>query len=87
MSAYDTKSIQEALTICGFSPGKVDGKAGPKTETAIKDFQKAAGVKVDGIVGPLTAPALAKHLGEASVKAAGLKGYFSGSGASAADEI
>ncbi|WCL49771.1 peptidoglycan-binding domain-containing protein [Leptospira sp. GIMC2001] len=87
MSTYDVKSVQEALTICGFSPGKIDGKSGPNTESAIKAFQKSAGVKADGIVGPLTAPVLAQKLGEASVKAAGLQGYFTGSGSSAADEI
>lgn len=85
--SYDVKSIQEALTICGFNPGKADGKMGPNTETAIKAFQKSVGVAADGIVGPLTAPVLAQKLGEASVRAAGLQGYFSGSGASATDDI
>jgi peptidoglycan hydrolase-like protein with peptidoglycan-binding domain len=87
MSNYDIKSVQEALSICGFNPGKIDGKNGPNTEQATKDFQKSVGIKADGIVGPLTAPVLAEKLGEASVKAAGLKGYFSGSGAGAADDI
>src|ERR1700738_4626283 len=36
----------------------VDGVFGPKTETAVKDFQQGAGVAVDGIVGPLTWAAL-----------------------------
>jgi len=87
MSDYSIKSIQEALTICGFSPGKIDGKDGPNTEAAIKAFQKSAGIKADGIVGPLTAPALAEALGEASTKAAGLQGYFEGDGSSAEDDI
>lgn len=86
-SSYDVKSIQEALTIVGSYPGAIDGSMGPKTEAAIKHFQKSAGVAVDGIVGPETAPALAKALGEASVRASGLKGYFSGSGASAASDM
>lgn len=29
-----------------------DGKFGPKTEEAVKDFQKQEGIKVDGIFGP-----------------------------------
>jgi peptidoglycan hydrolase-like protein with peptidoglycan-binding domain len=87
MSEYDIKSIQEALTICGFYPGKIDGHAGPNTEAAIKAFQKSADIKADGIVGPLTAEALAESLGEASVQAAGLQGYFEGDGSSAEDDI
>ncbi len=87
-NSYDVKSIQEGLTICGHSPGAADGKMGPKTEAAIKSFQKGAGVSVDGIVGPNTAAALAKALGEASVRASGLKGYFeSGGGGGAADDM
>ena len=33
---------------------KVDGDFGPKTESAIKDFQKQHGLKVDGVVGSNT---------------------------------
>ena len=36
----------------------VDGVFGPKTETAVKDFQQGAGLVVDGIVGPMTWGAL-----------------------------
>jgi len=36
----------------------VDGVFGPKTLSAVKDFQKGAGLVVDGIVGPLTWAAL-----------------------------
>jgi len=32
----------------------VDGIFGPKTEAAVKAFQKKAGIAVDGIVGPVT---------------------------------
>ena len=84
---YDIKSIQEALTMCGANPGKVDGKAGPNTEAAIKRFQREAGVAVDGIVGPNTAAALSRELGEVSVRASGLKGYFAGGGGSAASDM
>ena len=87
-NSYEAKSVQEALSICGHSPGKIDGKLGPKTEAAIKGFQKDVGVSVDGIVGPNTAAALAKALGEASVRASGLKGYFeSGGGGGAASDM
>jgi peptidoglycan hydrolase-like protein with peptidoglycan-binding domain len=36
----------------------VDGAFGPKTETAVKEFQEGAGLAVDGVVGPLTWAAL-----------------------------
>lgn len=85
--AYDVKSIQEALTICGFHPGSIDGAMGPNTENAIKGFQKKSGVSADGIVGPDTAGKLSEALGAASVRAASLKGYFSGGGGSAADDM
>jgi peptidoglycan hydrolase-like protein with peptidoglycan-binding domain len=36
----------------------VDGKYGPKTEAAVKAFQKKVKIPVDGIVGPMTYPKL-----------------------------
>jgi peptidoglycan hydrolase-like protein with peptidoglycan-binding domain len=36
----------------------IDGVFGPKTETAVKDFQQGAGLVADGVVGPLTWAAL-----------------------------
>lgn len=35
-------------------PGVVDGNFGPKTETAVKAYQRDRGVQVDGIVGDQT---------------------------------
>ena len=35
-------------------PGGIDGKTGPKTRQAIKNFQSQAGTNADGIVGPRT---------------------------------
>lgn len=85
-NTYDVKSVQEGLSICGHSPGAIDGKMGGNTEAALKSFQKKAGVGVDGIVGTNTATALAKALGEASVRASGLKGYFEGGGGGGASD-
>jgi outer membrane protein OmpA-like peptidoglycan-associated protein len=43
----------------------IDGKTGPKTEAATKEFQKDNGLKVDGIAGPVTS----KKLHETYMKA------------------
>lgn len=50
----DLKVIQAVLRDAGFYDGNIDGIAGPKTNQAIRDFQKAQGLKADGIVGPKT---------------------------------
>ena len=43
--------LQDSLTKLGYNPGPIDGMFGPKTETAVRSFQKAKGLVVDGIVG------------------------------------
>lgn len=47
---------QTELIAKGFSVGSygADGKFGAKTETAVKELQKAFGLKADGIIGPAT---------------------------------
>jgi len=42
------KSVQEALKDKGHDPGPIDGLMGPRTSQALKDFQKAEGLKVTG---------------------------------------
>ena len=46
--------IQQALHNAGFYQGAVDGKRGPLTRQAVKDFQRVHGLKDDGIVGAQT---------------------------------
>jgi peptidoglycan hydrolase-like protein with peptidoglycan-binding domain len=52
-------SVQRQLRAAGFNPGPTDNKFGPRTESAVRRFQEAHGLKVDGIVGPRTRAALA----------------------------
>jgi len=56
------KEIQTALKNAGFDPGSFDGKIGPRTRQAIKDFQKSKGLVPDGAVGPKTWASLGKYL-------------------------
>ena len=50
--------LQNALIGLGYTLG-LDGTYGPKTEAAVKSFQKKNALKVDGKVGPATAAVLA----------------------------
>lgn len=53
------KWLQEALNDLGADPKLiVDGRYGPATRQAVKDFQKAVGIPVDGIAGPVTEAAI-----------------------------
>jgi len=54
--------IQTALKNAGFYEGAIDGKIGPMSKKAIKEFQKVNGLEVDGKVGPKTWGVLEKHL-------------------------
>lgn len=52
--------VQELLHKWGFGAmvGEVDGKNGPKTKEAVRQYQAAMGLTVDGIAGPKTLAAL-----------------------------
>ena len=54
------EGVQQALTDWGFGAivGEIDGKNGPKTKEAVKQFQAAMGLSADGITGPKTWAAL-----------------------------
>lgn len=56
------RQIQAALRNSGFDPGSIDGKIGPKTKKAIKDFQAANGLAADGKVGQKTWAKLSRYL-------------------------
>ncbi|MEM7817114.1 MAG: peptidoglycan-binding domain-containing protein [Candidatus Aenigmatarchaeota archaeon] len=54
--------MQRALRNAGFYKGPIDGKIGPQTKNAIKEFQKANGLVPDGVVGRRTWEKLSKYL-------------------------
>jgi len=56
------KQIQIALQKSGFYKGKIDGKIGPQTRQAIREFQKSKRLKPDGVVGSNTWEELSKYL-------------------------
>ncbi|MCK9574128.1 MAG: peptidoglycan-binding protein [Candidatus Omnitrophica bacterium] len=62
ISKVTPKRIQITLKNAGFYSGTIDGKIGKKTREAIKEFQKANGLKADGIVGKQTWYRLQKYL-------------------------
>jgi peptidoglycan hydrolase-like protein with peptidoglycan-binding domain len=61
VSQWTIKDVQAALKNAGFDPGSVDGKLGPRTQQAIKEFQRVKGLKIDGKVGPKTWAELSKY--------------------------
>lgn len=58
------KEIQSALKSAGFYSGTIDGVIGKNTKNAVKEFQKANGLKADGKVGKKTKSLLAQYLKE-----------------------
>jgi N-acetylmuramoyl-L-alanine amidase len=52
--------LQAYLDEHGYNPVAIDDDFGPKTEEAVKGFQKANGLPRDGVVGPLTWRAIMK---------------------------
>lgn len=60
MKGADVKNLQSALIAKGYSCGGTgaDGEFGKNTESAVKSFQKAAGLTVDGKAGENTIDAL-----------------------------
>lgn len=47
-------NLQRLLRDAGFSPGPIDGRFGPQTQAAVRQFQASRGITVDGWVGPQT---------------------------------
>lgn len=49
-----TRQIQQALKNAGFYQSAIDGKMGPMTREAIREFQRVHGLVDDGVVGKKT---------------------------------
>lgn len=56
----DVKSLQTKLKAAGFYNGKIDGKYGAGTMTAVKEFQKKNNLAADGVAGKATYAVLYK---------------------------
>jgi N-acetylmuramoyl-L-alanine amidase len=50
----DVRELQRKLNALGFDSGKEDGFHGPRTDAALRSFQRNVGDEPDGIVGPHT---------------------------------
>lgn len=80
----DVKKVQQALKDLGYDLGKfgdgsgIDGIIGSVTEGAIKEFQKAQGLKVTGIIDDETVAALEKANGSVDGLYKSVKGLISG---------
>jgi peptidoglycan hydrolase-like protein with peptidoglycan-binding domain len=57
------KAAQQALKDKGYDAGTVDGRMGPKTQAALRDFQKAQGMESTGDLDPKTTQALGMDVG------------------------
>jgi len=67
----ELEGVQNALERLGFDPGKIDGKNGPNTQKAVREFQASATIDIDGAVGPKTRQALADELAKRAAAAGG----------------
>jgi N-acetylmuramoyl-L-alanine amidase len=56
----DVIALQRRLLDLGFKVGRVDGRFGPRTERAVREFQRNIGVPPDGTCGPATLKALGR---------------------------
>jgi N-acetylmuramoyl-L-alanine amidase len=60
MAGDDVIALQRRLLDLGFKVGRVDGRFGPGTERAVREFQRNIGIPPDGTCGPATLKALGR---------------------------
>jgi murein DD-endopeptidase MepM/ murein hydrolase activator NlpD len=59
---WDVSQVQFRLAWRGFPSGTLDGAFGPRTEAAVRRFQRFAGLAPDGVAGPATYAALRRPI-------------------------
>ena len=47
-NADQVRAVQQALKDQGHDPGDIDGKMGPRTQAALRDYQQKQGLKATG---------------------------------------
>lgn len=62
--AASAAQVQKALKGAGLYDGKIDGKIGSKTKSAIMEFQKQHNLKADGVIGQKTWNELKQYISE-----------------------
>ena len=60
LAGDDVVALQQRLLDLGFQVGRVDGRFGPQTEHAVREFQRNVGVPPDGTCGPATLKSLSR---------------------------
>jgi murein DD-endopeptidase MepM/ murein hydrolase activator NlpD len=60
MHGWDVASLQFRLALHGFPSGPFDGDFGPRTDAAVRSYQRWTGLTPDGEVGPATTISLAR---------------------------
>ena len=66
--------LQQALNDKGFNAGAVDGKMGPKTKSALKQFQQKQGLTASGQLDSQTVAALSINASSSSTSTSGMSG-------------
>ena len=84
-SGSDVLKMQKALVALGYNTGGTDGKFGPTTEKAVRQFQQKNGLTVDGLAGSATLTLLYKQAegGSSSGSTGGSSSAGNGSSSSA----
>ena len=61
IGSSEVAALQVALSAKGLYRGAIDGVAGPATTSAVRTFQRRAGLRPDGVLGPATRRKLGRH--------------------------
>jgi N-acetylmuramoyl-L-alanine amidase len=69
----DVAEIQRRLNAMGFDAGREDGILGPETDTALRQFQRNAGITPDGVCGRETLAAIGRVSGLSAGSVASLR--------------